>query len=115
YRQMADSSYAPLTRVATKIEKDEVGHAYLGYTTVKKACQTAEGKAEAQRLLNKWYPIALDMFGSPRSKRQEAYIKWGLKKYRNEELRQMYLQEVIPLLTGLGLAVPDTTSNRSFV
>lgn len=115
YRQMLDSSYMPLTRVAPKIEKDEVGHAYLGYTTIKRACQTPEGKAEAQRLLNKWYPIALDMFGSPRSKREEAYIKWGLKKYRNEELRQMYLQEVNPLLEGLGLEIPDPTANRRFV
>jgi 1,2-phenylacetyl-CoA epoxidase catalytic subunit len=55
------------------------------------------------------------MFGNSRSRRDELYLKWGFKKYRNEELRQMYLKEVNPLLEGLGLEIPDSMANRRFV
>jgi 1,2-phenylacetyl-CoA epoxidase catalytic subunit len=115
YRNMAGCSYLPLARVVPKIEKDEIGHAGLGYQVLKGMCETASGKAEVQRLLAKWYPVALDMFGRSDSRREDAYIRWGLKKHRNEELRQAYIREVRPLLEGLGLDVPDEKLNRKFL
>jgi len=115
YRNMAGCSYLPLARIIPKIEKDEVGHAGMGYENLKTICETPGGKAEAQRQLAKWYPVALDMFGRSDSRREEAYIRWGLKKHRNEELRQAYLREVRPLLEGLGLEVPDEKLNRKFL
>ncbi len=115
YRNMADCSYLPLARVIPKIEKDEVGHAALGYEGLKRLCQRPESKAHAQRLLAKWYPVALDMFGRSDSKRESAYIVWGLKKHRNEELRHAYVREVRPLLEGLGLEAPEERLNRKFL
>ncbi len=115
YRNMDGCSYLPLARIVPKIAKDEVGHAGLGYQNLKTLCETAEGKADAQRLLVKWYPVALDMFGRSESKREGAYKQWGLKKSGNEELRQAYLREVRPLLEGLGLEVPDERLNRKFL
>ena len=115
YRNMAGCSYLPLARIVPKIEKDEVGHAGLGYQALKTICETPPGKADVQRLLTKWYPVALDMFGRSDSKREDAYLGWGLKKHRNEELRQAYLREVRPLLEGLGLEVPDEKLNRKFL
>ncbi len=115
YRNMAGCSYLPLARIVPKIEKDEVGHTALGYATLKTICETSRGKADAQRLLAKWYPVALDMFGRSDSKREKAYMRWGLKKHRNEELRQAYIREVRPLLEGLGLEVPDEKLNRKFL
>ncbi len=115
YRNMAGCSYLPLARVVPKIEKDEVGHAGLGYQTLKAICETPQGRADVQRLLAKWYPVALDMFGRSDSKREEAYLRWGLKKHRNEELRQAYIREVRPLLEGLGLEVPHEKLNRKFL
>jgi 1,2-phenylacetyl-CoA epoxidase catalytic subunit len=62
-----DSSYLPLARVAPAVVKDEAGHGDQGYHNLKKTCQTAKGRAEAQSLLHQWYPVALDMFGSSTS------------------------------------------------
>jgi 1,2-phenylacetyl-CoA epoxidase catalytic subunit len=115
YRNMEGGSYLPLARVLPKVAKDEVGHAALGYHNLKACCRTQEGKVEAQRLLFKWYPVALDMFGRSDSQRAPIYKKWGLKKLGNEELRQSYIKEVRPLLQGLGLEVPDERQSRKFL
>ena len=87
----------------------------MGYVHLRAICETPAGKADAQRLLAKWYPVALDMFGRSDSKREEAYLRWGLKKLGNEEMRQAYIREVRPLLEGLGLKVPDEKFNRKFL
>jgi 1,2-phenylacetyl-CoA epoxidase catalytic subunit len=55
------------------------------------------------------------MFGRSDSKREDAYLRWRLKKHRNEELRQAYIREVRPLLEGLGLQVPPEHLNRKFL
>lgn len=113
-RELIGCSYEPLARVAPKITKDEVGHANIGYSSVMRICQTPEGRAEAQRALEKWYPIALDMFGSSSSKRSQRYIEIGLKKTPNAELRRQFIEEVTPLMTSVGLTMPDPTVNRKF-
>jgi len=115
YRQMDGCSYLPLARIVPKIAKDEVGHSTLGYNNLTTLCQDPKGKGEAQRLLLKWYPVALDMFGRSESKRDKRYIEWGLKKTTNAELRRSYLREVNPLLLGLGLEPPPETYNRKFL
>lgn len=115
YRNMEGCSYLPLARVLPKIAQDEVGHAGLGYENLRTLCATADGRAGAQRLLAKWYPVALDMFGRSESKREGAYQRWGLKKLGNEELRQGFIREVRPLLEGLDLDVPDEKLNRKFL
>ena len=115
YRNMGGCSYLPLARIVPKIEKDEIGHTGMGYVHLRAICETPAGKSDAQRLLAKWYPVALDMFGRSASKREEAYLRWGLKKQGNEEMRQAYVREVRPLLEGLGLEVPDEKLNRKFL
>lgn len=115
YRNMEGCSYLPLGRIVPKIGKDEVGHATLGYQNLKTICSAPEGKAEAQRLLPKWYPVALDMFGRSESTRDKRYVQWGLKKLTNQELRKKYLEEVNPLLHSLGLEPPPETKNRRFL
>jgi len=110
-----DCSYAPLARVAPGVVKDETGHGNLGYQNLKRICQTAEGRAEAERLLPKWYAIALDMFGRRDSKRDERYRELGLKRRSNEEARQAFIAEVTPLLEGLGFTLPDPTTGRRYL
>lgn len=115
YRNMEGCSYLPLARIVPKIGRDEVGHAGLGHENLTSLCATPRGRADAQRLLLKWYPVALDMFGRSGSRRERAYIAWGLKKLGNEALRQSFVREVRPLLEGLGLDVPDETDHRRFL
>ena len=108
------SSYVVLAKVAPMVVKDERGHTTMGYDRLERVCETAAGREEAQKAIEKWYPAALDMFGRSDSSRQQEYIRWGLKKRSNGELRRQFIQDVAPLIAKLGLDVPDENKNRRF-
>ena len=108
------SSYVVLAKHAPMVVKDERGHTPMGYGGLERVCESAQGREEAQRAIIRWYPAALDMFGRSESKRQHEYIKWGLKKRSNAELRRQYIDDVNPLIARLDLDVPDENKNRRF-
>jgi len=110
-----DCSYAPLARVAPGIEHDERGHSAMGQLHLGNICKTEAGRKEAQELLKKWYPLALDTFGTSTGWRQFKYLELGIKTRTNEEMRQDYIREVVPILRGMGLEPPDEMFNRKFV
>ncbi len=112
--EWVDSSYVVLAKVAPLVVKDERGHTTMGYDRLERVCESAKGREEAQRAIEKWYPAALDMFGRSESKRQHEYIRWGLKKRQNGELRRKFVDDVSPLIAKLGLDVPDENKNRRF-
>ena len=55
------------------------------------------------------------MFGRSTSRASEGYVKWGIQKKGNEDLRQQYIADTRPLLEKIGITVPDDTANRRFV
>ena len=55
------------------------------------------------------------MFGRSGSKRSERYRYWGLKRRTNEQARQDYMNEVGPILTQMGLKVPDPNKGRRYM
>jgi len=110
-----DSSYGPFNRIAERSLREEEGHAQMGYEMLKGICATPEGKALAQERLKIWYPAGLDMFGRSGSTRQNDYLRWGLRRRTNEEMRTAYQREVDALLRSVGLEPPDPLANRRFV
>ncbi len=109
------STYEPLSMVSPQLEKDEHFHAATGMKYLERIVRDPAGRAEAQELLHKWWPAALDMFGRSDSVNSEIYVKWGIKARSNEELRQQYIAETVPLIEKLGLEVPDNLANRRFL
>jgi 1,2-phenylacetyl-CoA epoxidase catalytic subunit len=107
--------YEPLLTVAERLHKDEVFHATFGMSNLRRICSTAEGLAEANEKVKIWWPAALDMFGRSDSTFSDAYVKWGLRRLNNEELRQQYIADTRPMLEELGIAVPADTANRRFL
>jgi ring-1,2-phenylacetyl-CoA epoxidase subunit PaaA len=114
FNDMVDSSYLPWARVSARIAKDEAGHAALGTANLRDSI-AAGATEEAQMYLQKWYPLALDMFGRSDSARQWRYIAWGIKRSPNEALRQAWVREVTPILENLGLRVPAYEHDRKFL
>jgi 1,2-phenylacetyl-CoA epoxidase catalytic subunit len=100
--------------VAPQLHSEELFHANLGYKNLAKHCKKPEGLAEANELIKKWWPAALDMFGRSTSTASAAYVKWGIQKQGNEELRQQYIADTRPLLAKIGIQVPDDLANRRF-
>ena len=110
------TSYAPLERVLPQIISEEKGHIRFGIMKLKELIEKGpEGRELAQKALNKWYPLGLDMFGMTGSQRNERYRYWGLKRRRNEEAREEYMKEVNPIIGELGLEVPDPLKGRKFL
>src|SRR6202034_4633520 len=107
--------YEPLLSVAERLHKDEVFHATLGMANLRRVCSTPEGLADANEKIKIWWPAALDMFGRSDSEFSDAYVRWGLRKLNNEELRQQYAADTRPLLEKLGITVPDDSLNRRYL
>ncbi len=107
-------SYMPIRPVLPRVIEEEKGHVKFGELKLKDLAQTPEGKKRAQAAVDKYYPMALDMFGKSDSKRSERYVYWGIKRRHNARAREDYIKEVDPAIAELGLNVPDKKAGRKF-
>ena len=114
-RDWRESSYVPLAKMAATVERDELGHSEMGYYFLQEICADARGRALTQRLLAKWYPAALDMFGRSDSPNVPKFIGWGLKTIGNAQIRELYKGYVDGKIAALGLDVPDERQGRKFL
>jgi 1,2-phenylacetyl-CoA epoxidase catalytic subunit len=88
-RDWRESSYVPLAKMAATVERDELGHSEMGYYFLQQICAEPRGRELTQRLLAKWYPAALDMFGRSDSPNVPKFIGWGLKTIGNAQIRDL--------------------------
>jgi ring-1,2-phenylacetyl-CoA epoxidase subunit PaaA len=114
-RDWRHSSYAPLREMSNTVERDELGHSEMGYRFLAEIVSDGRGRALTQRLLAKWYPAALDMFGRSDSPNAPKFIRWGLRSVGNAEIRAAYKTYVDGKLVALGLEPPDERANRRFL
>src|ERR1043166_4628170 len=70
---------------------------------------TSEQKAMAQDALDRWWWPVLMMFGpSDRdSEHTDLSMRWKIKRFSNDELRQKFVDATVPQAQHLGLRVPD--------
>lgn len=103
-------SYGPYARAMVRVCKEESFHQRQGYQILLTMTQgTPEQKAMAQDALNRWWWPSLMMFGpsdadSPHS---ATSMRWKIKHFSNDELRQRFVDMTIPQAEILGLSVPD--------
>jgi ring-1,2-phenylacetyl-CoA epoxidase subunit PaaA len=107
---LAKCSYGPYSRAMIRICAEENFHKRQGQDIVMTLAQgSPEQKAMMQDSLNRWWWPTLMMFGphdsdSPNS---GVLIRWGIKTKTNDELRQMFINQMVPDLKTLGLTLPD--------
>lgn len=99
------SSYAPWHRLARRILGEEQHHRDLGLSLLGEQLERY-GRPKVQRALNKWWRIALNMFGPPRSKERDQYLQFGLRPRTNDERRAAFRSDLEPQVRKLGLEVP---------
>ena len=114
-QEFGESSYKPIADMTPKILQDERGHIAHGYRIIRDLCKTPEGKEEAQATLQRMWPATLDLFGRTESRRSKAYVRWGLRRYRNDDARQRFSRATRPKLEKLGLVVPNDLERRKFL
>ena len=108
--EWAQSSYAPLARVALKVVKDERGHSNMGYLHLRESLErggTAARETANRRLEEYWYPQFMASFGSSTSRNNLNWRKWGLKQHTNDQLRMAFDREMRAVHESLGLETPD--------
>lgn len=104
------TSYGPYARAMVRICKEESFHQRQGYEIMLTLCRgTPEQKAMAQDALNRWWWPSLMMFGPPDSASQhtDTSMRWKIKRFTNDELRQQFVDATVPQGHYLGLAFPD--------
>ena len=103
-------SYGPYARAMIRICKEESFHQRQGYEIVMTLAQGApEQKAMAQESLNRFWQPVLMMFGPPDSvsRNTDQSVKWKIKRFTNDELRQKFVDATVPQAEFLGLTIPD--------
>ncbi|HIO67825.1 MAG TPA: 1,2-phenylacetyl-CoA epoxidase subunit A [Flavobacteriales bacterium] len=104
------TSYAPYSRAMVRICKEESFHQRQGFEIMEiMANGTKEQKDMAQDALNRWWWPSLMMFGphDANSPRSEKSLLWKIKRETNDELRQRFVDRVVPQADFLGLKIPD--------
>jgi ring-1,2-phenylacetyl-CoA epoxidase subunit PaaA len=104
-------SYGPYARAMIRICKEESFHQRQGYEIMLSLCRgTAKQKAMAQDALDRWWWPSLMMFGpSDKDSQHTAQaMRWKIKRFTNDELRQKFVDATVPQAHFLGLTVPDS-------
>jgi ring-1,2-phenylacetyl-CoA epoxidase subunit PaaA len=107
---LARCSYGPYARAMVRICAEENFHKKQGQDIViRMARGTPRQKAMVQDAINRWWWPTLMMFGPHDSDSPNTPIlmRWGIKTKTNDQLRQTFVNQVVPELHDLGLSVPD--------
>lgn len=104
------TSYGPYARAMVRVCKEESFHQRQGFEIMMALAQgTAAQKEMAQDAINRWWWPTLMMFGPKDSEsgNSELSMRWRIKRFSNDELRQKFVDMMVPQAEFLGLKVPD--------
>jgi ring-1,2-phenylacetyl-CoA epoxidase subunit PaaA len=107
---LARCSYGPYSRAMVRICMEENFHRKQGQEMVILYSQGTETQRKMiQDSITRWWWPTLMMFGphdadSPNS---GMLIRWGIKTRTNDELRQEFINQLVPDLQACGIQLPD--------
>jgi ring-1,2-phenylacetyl-CoA epoxidase subunit PaaA len=104
------TSYGPYARAMVRICKEESFHQRQGFEILLTLCRGCkEQKEMAQDALNRWWWPSLMMFGpnDDSSPHTAQSMKWKIKRFTNDELRQKFVDMCVEQAKVLGLTIPD--------
>jgi ring-1,2-phenylacetyl-CoA epoxidase subunit PaaA len=104
------TSYGPYARAMVRICKEESFHQRQGFEIMMALSSGTEAQREmAQDALNRWWLPTMAMFGPPDSQSPNTAqsMRWRIKRDTNDELRQKFVDIMVPQAEYLGLTVPD--------
>jgi ring-1,2-phenylacetyl-CoA epoxidase subunit PaaA len=104
------TSYGPYARAMVRVCKEESFHQRQGYEIMMTLAKGSEGqKAMAQDALNRWWWPTLMMLGptDDNSPNTLQSMKWKIKRFTNDDLRQKFVNATVPQAEFLGLTIPD--------
>lgn len=104
------TSYGPYARAMVRICREESFHQRQGYEILLTLCRGSEAQRNmAQDAVNRWWWPSLMMFGPPDSdsSHTEQSMRWKIKRFTNDELRQKFVDICAEQVKTLGITLPD--------
>jgi ring-1,2-phenylacetyl-CoA epoxidase subunit PaaA len=104
------ASYGPYGRAMTRICKEESFHQRQGFEILLELMRGTDAQRQmAQESVNRWYAPALMMFGPPDedSPNSQRSMAWKIKRFSNDDLRQRFVDMLVPQAEVLGITLPD--------
>jgi ring-1,2-phenylacetyl-CoA epoxidase subunit PaaA len=103
-------SYGPYARAMVRICREESFHQRQGFEIMLTLARgSREQRAMAQDALARWWWPSIMMFGpsDADSKHTAQSMRWKIKRFSNDELRQRFIDVTVPQAQFLGLSIPD--------
>jgi len=103
-------SHGPYARAMARICKEESFHQRQGFEILLTLSKGSSGqKAMCQDAINRWWWPSIMMFGpgddaSPNSAQS---MRWKIKRFSNDELRQRFIDMCAEQVKFLGMTLPD--------
>ncbi|MCO4793529.1 MAG: phenylacetate-CoA oxygenase subunit PaaI [Bacteriovoracaceae bacterium] len=102
-----ESSYTPWKEAIGGIYKEEIMHIAHGDKWIKKLASDPEKKDFLQERLNLWWPRVMNVFGNSKGRANDIYVRLGLKKRSNAEIREIFRKEILDMAESWGLKIPE--------
>ncbi|MDJ0857807.1 MAG: 1,2-phenylacetyl-CoA epoxidase subunit A [Dinoroseobacter sp.] len=103
-------SFGPYARAMIRVCKEESFHQRQGYEIVMTLARGTKAQRDmVQDALNRWWWPSLMMFGphDADSTHSDQSMKWKIKRFTNDDLRQKFIDATVPQAEFLDLSVPD--------
>ncbi len=103
-------SYGPYARAMIRICKEESFHQRQGFELLLTLMRGSEEQRRmVQDAVNRWWWPSLMMFGPPDSDsiHTAQSMKWKIKRFTNDELRQKFVDMTAEQAKVLGVTLPD--------
>lgn len=119
---LSHSGFKPLAASMKPMLQEEFYHLLTGHTGLSRVIKAGKVPIEIiQKHVNKWFSVALDLFGVDNSSSAYWFYVWGLKgrydegtaqepadrDHLNEAARVHYLSEVTQLIQALNKLIPE--------
>jgi ring-1,2-phenylacetyl-CoA epoxidase subunit PaaA len=104
------SSFGPYARAMVRICKEESFHQRQGFEILLTLSKGTEAQRQmAQDAINRWWWPSVMMFGpkDDESPNTLQSMKWKIKRFTNDELRQKFIDVCAEQIKFLGLTLPD--------
>jgi ring-1,2-phenylacetyl-CoA epoxidase subunit PaaA len=104
------TSFGPYARAMVRICKEESFHQRQGFDTLLALSRGSDAqKAMCQDAINRWWWPSLMMFGPPDAESPNTVqsMKWKIKRFTNDELRQRFVDMCAEQIKVLGMQIPD--------
>ena len=101
------SSYLPWKKGIEGIYKEEIMHMAHGDKWVKTLGARGGERDFLLERFHLWWPRVMNVFGNPEGASNDVFVRLGLKRRTNAEVREAFLGEIEPLCREVNLPIPE--------